>query len=53
MILASKSSPPKWLFPAVDNTSITPSEISRTDTSNVPPPRSNTNTFSSFFLSSP
>ena len=34
------------MFPAVDITSITPSDISRTDTSNVPPPRSNTNTFS-------
>ena len=38
---------------AVAITSITPSAISSTDTSKVPPPRSNTRTFSSFFFSSP
>ena len=53
IIFWSKLSPPKWLFPEVDITSTTPSPISSTDTSNVPPPKSNTNTFSSFFLSSP
>ncbi len=34
-------------------TSKTPSPISSTETSNVPPPRSNTAIFSSFFLSRP
>ena len=39
---------------AVDaSTSKTPSPTSRTDTSNVPPPRSKTRIFSFFFLSSP
>ena len=42
MILSSKSSPPKWLFPAVDLTSNTPYPNSRIDTSNVPPPKSYT-----------
>ena len=37
---ASKSSPPRRLLPAVASTSITPSPISRMDTSKVPPPRS-------------
>ncbi|KAE9523578.1 hypothetical protein AGLY_016130 [Aphis glycines] len=46
----SKSSPPKCVSPAVDLTSnIEPSSICRTDTSNVPPPRSNINTFLSPF----
>ena len=49
----SKSSPPRWLFPDVDNTSTTPSPISSIETSNVPPPKSKTNTFSSFWLSNP
>ena len=48
MIFWSKSSPPRWLSPAVDNTSNTPSPNSRIDTSNVPPPRSNTKIFSSW-----
>lgn len=43
----SKSSPPNLLSPAVDNTSKVPSANSRIETSNVPPPRSNTRTFSS------
>ena len=38
----SQSSPPSWVSPWVDLTSNTPSPISRIDTSNVPPPRSNT-----------
>jgi NAD-specific glutamate dehydrogenase. len=38
----SKLSPPRWLSPAVDLTSKTPSPSSSTDTSNVPPPRSKT-----------
>ena len=41
-IQLSKSSPPRWLFPAVARTSNTPSPSCRMDTSNVPPPRSNT-----------
>ncbi len=45
MIFWSKSSPPSLLSPAVANTSNTPSPNSRIDTSKVPPPRSNTNTF--------
>ncbi|MNL56665.1 hypothetical protein D3C87_1801750 [compost metagenome] len=36
----SKSAPPKWLFPALAFTSNIPSNISTTDTSKVPPPRS-------------
>mmetsp|Transcript_2048 Transcript_2048/g.3620 ORF Transcript_2048/g.3620 Transcript_2048/m.3620 type:complete len:217 (+) Transcript_2048:1333-1983(+) len=38
----SKSSPPKCVSPFVDLTSNTPPEISRTETSNVPPPKSYT-----------
>ena len=34
----SKSSPPRRLLPAVASTSMTPSPISSTETSNVPPP---------------
>ncbi len=49
----SQSSPPRWVLPAVDLTSNTPSPISSTDTSNVPPPRSNTRIVWSFSLSSP
>ena len=41
-IALSKLSPPRWLSPAVALTSNTPSPISSTDTSNVPPPRSKT-----------
>ena len=36
----SKSSPPRWVSPFVDNTSKTPSPSSRIDMSNVPPPKS-------------
>ena len=49
----SQSSPPRWVFPAVDLTSKTPSPMSRTDTSNVPPPRSKTRIVWSVSLSSP
>ncbi len=49
----SQSSPPRCVSPCVAFTSKTPSPISSSDTSNVPPPRSNTKTVSSFFLSSP
>ncbi len=49
----SKSSPPRWVSPLMERTSKTPSPTSRTDTSNVPPPRSKTQIFSFFFLSSP
>ena len=49
----SKSSPPKCVSPEVDKTSCTPSPISRTETSNVPPPKSNTRTFSDFSFSRP
>ena len=42
IIASTKSSPPRKLSPAVARTSITPSNSSRTETSNVPPPRSNT-----------
>jgi hypothetical protein len=49
--ILSKSSPPSFVFPLVDNTSIIPSLISRIEMSNVPLPRSYTATFS-FFLES-
>src|SRR3954466_4240773 len=49
----SKLSPPRWLSPAVDLTAKTPSAISSTDTSNVPPPRSKTRIVWSDSLSSP
>ena len=52
-IRISKSSPPRKVSPLVDFTSKTPSPISRMETSNVPPPRSNTAIFSSSFLSRP
>ena len=45
-ITLSQSSPPRWLSPAVEITSYVPSPISRIDTSNVPPPKSYTRTFS-------
>jgi len=48
-ILLSKSSPPKCVSPAVAFTSKIPSSIVNIDTSNVPPPRSNINTFFSTF----
>jgi len=51
--LWSKSSPPRRLFPAVARTSVTPSPISITETSKVPPPRSYTITFWSSSLSIP
>ena len=54
MITWSKSSPPKWVSPFVDNTSNTPPPNSRIEISNVPPPRSNTAIFISLFaLSTP
>mmetsp|Transcript_7794 Transcript_7794/g.23862 ORF Transcript_7794/g.23862 Transcript_7794/m.23862 type:complete len:253 (-) Transcript_7794:71-829(-) len=45
----SKSSPPRKVSPLVAFTSNTPPEISRMDTSNVPPPRSYTATTPSLF----
>ena len=53
MIFWSKSSPPRCVSPEVDKTSWTPSPISKTETSKVPPPRSNTKTFSDFSFSIP
>mmetsp|Transcript_53447 Transcript_53447/g.106300 ORF Transcript_53447/g.106300 Transcript_53447/m.106300 type:complete len:284 (-) Transcript_53447:275-1126(-) len=44
--LLSRSSPPRCVSPAVANTSKTPESIESSDTSKVPPPRSNTNTVS-------
>src|SRR3954469_22678382 len=52
-IVLSKLSPPRCLSPAVALTSKTPSPISRTDTSNVPPPRSKIRIVWSVSLSSP
>ena len=53
-IALSKLSPPRWLSPFVDFTSKTPSPSSSTETSNVPPPRSNTRiVWSAPSLSSP
>mmetsp|Transcript_4680 Transcript_4680/g.6924 ORF Transcript_4680/g.6924 Transcript_4680/m.6924 type:complete len:223 (+) Transcript_4680:1006-1674(+) len=50
----SKSSPPRWVSPAVAFTSKMPSSMVRSDTSKVPPPRSKIRTFfSSPFLSRP
>ncbi len=40
IIFSSQSSPPNLLSPAVALTSTTPSPISNSETSNVPPPRS-------------
>ena len=54
MTLSSQSSPPSFVFPEVDFTSKTPSPMSSTETSNVPPPRSKTRTVRSVSsLSSP
>lgn len=44
-ILLSKSSPPKWVSPAVALTSKIPSSIVNNDTSKVPPPKSKIKTF--------
>ena len=52
-IRLSQSSPPSRLSPAVARTSNTPSPTSRIETSNVPPPRSNTRILCSSFLFSP
>ena len=49
----SKSSPPKLVSPAVDNTSKIPSPTSKIETSNVPPPKSKTRIVSFCFLSKP
>mmetsp|Transcript_17400 Transcript_17400/g.39763 ORF Transcript_17400/g.39763 Transcript_17400/m.39763 type:complete len:254 (-) Transcript_17400:860-1621(-) len=43
-VLESMSSPPRRVFPPVARTSKMPPSIASTDTSNVPPPRSNTST---------
>ena len=53
MIFWSISFPPIRLSPSVDFTSIVSPEISRTETSNVPPPKSKTTICSSFFLLNP
>ena len=53
IIFLSKSSPPRWVSPFVAWTSKVPSEISRIETSNVPPPKSKTRTVSSVSLSKP
>uniref|UniRef100_A0A0A9E4D0 Uncharacterized protein n=1 Tax=Arundo donax TaxID=35708 RepID=A0A0A9E4D0_ARUDO len=52
-ILLSKSSPPRCVSPDVESTSNTPSPTSKTETSKVPPPRSNTRIVSLFFFSKP
>ncbi len=49
----SQSSPPRWLSPLVAFTSKTPSPISSSDTSKVPPPRSKTRMVCSVPLSRP
>lgn len=51
----SKSSPPKWVSPAVALTSKIPSSMDNKETSKVPPPKSKINTFLSPypFLSNP
>lgn len=46
-IRLSKSSPPRWVSPAVALTSKMPSSIVRMDTSNVPPPKSKMRTLCS------
>ncbi|KAH3685156.1 hypothetical protein WICPIJ_003873 [Wickerhamomyces pijperi] len=53
--LLSKSSPPKWVSPAVDLTSKIPSSMANRETSKVPPPKSKIKTFfsPSSFLSKP
>ena len=48
----SKSSPPRWVSPAVARTVKTPSSILRRETSNVPPPRSKTRIVCSLGLDS-
>jgi len=50
---SSKSSPPRCVSPFVLSTSTDSLSTSRIDTSNVPPPRSNTAIFSSAFFSIP
>ncbi|CAM5721787.1 hypothetical protein SFUMM280S_02053 [Streptomyces fumanus] len=49
----SQSSPPSRVSPLVALTSMTPSPISSSDTSKVPPPRSKTRTVWSFSRSRP
>ena len=49
----SKSSPPKFVSPAVERTSKIPSPTSKIETSNVPPPKSKTKIVSFCFLSNP
>ena len=53
MIFWSMSFPPRCASPSVDFTSMTSSPTSRTEMSNVPPPKSKTTIFSSFFLLKP
>lgn len=45
----SKSSPPRWVSPAVALTANTPPVMARRETSKVPPPRSKIKTSFSFF----
>mmetsp|Transcript_41946 Transcript_41946/g.108636 ORF Transcript_41946/g.108636 Transcript_41946/m.108636 type:complete len:317 (-) Transcript_41946:776-1726(-) len=49
---SSKSSPPRWVSPAVAFTSSSPDSMESSVTSKVPPPRSNTSTVLSRSLSS-
>ena len=49
----SKSSPPRWVLPLVESTSLTPSPMRRMEMSKVPPPRSKTATVASECLSMP
>jgi len=52
--LLSKSSPPRWVSPAVALTSKIPSSIVKRETSKVPPPKSKIKTcLSPSFLSKP
>ena len=53
MTRRSKSSPPRKVSPLVDFTSNTPSPISSTEMSKVPPPRSYTAIVPADFLSMP
>jgi len=46
----SKSSPPKFVSPDVDNTSKIPSPTSKIETSKVPPPKSKTKIVSFCFF---
>src|SRR5699024_11856306 len=49
MMHSSKSSPPRWVLPAVARTSMTPSPMSRMDTSKVPRSEEHTSELQSRF----